>query len=111
MVTILPIPGLPRIRPGDDLPQLLARAVREAGITLAAGDVVAVCQKVVSKAEGAVAACRAVPYWVLQRSPIADQCMLLYPEGFLATFRAGADRSRPSRLPEPSRLSQKGFDA
>jgi coenzyme F420-0:L-glutamate ligase/coenzyme F420-1:gamma-L-glutamate ligase len=54
VVTILPIPGLPSIRPGDDLPQLLSRAIGEAGVTLAAGDVVAVCQKVVSKAEGAV---------------------------------------------------------
>jgi coenzyme F420-0:L-glutamate ligase/coenzyme F420-1:gamma-L-glutamate ligase len=54
VVTILPIPGLPNIRPGDDLPHLLIRAIGEAGITLAAGDVVAVCQKVVSKAEGAV---------------------------------------------------------
>jgi coenzyme F420-0:L-glutamate ligase/coenzyme F420-1:gamma-L-glutamate ligase len=51
-VTILPVRGLPMITPGADLPALLCDAV--AGVGLEAGDVVVVCQKVVSKAEGAV---------------------------------------------------------
>ena len=55
-VTVIPVPGLPLVRPGDDLAALLADAFAAAGIALAAGDVVAVCQKVVSKAEGAVVA-------------------------------------------------------
>jgi coenzyme F420-0:L-glutamate ligase/coenzyme F420-1:gamma-L-glutamate ligase len=55
-LTLLPIPGLPSIRPGDDLAELLWQAVRAAAITLARHDVLAVCQKVVSKAEGRVVA-------------------------------------------------------
>ena len=44
-----PLPGLPEIAPGDDLPALIASA---AGPDLGRGDVVVVSQKVVSKAEG-----------------------------------------------------------
>ncbi len=44
------VDGLPEVRPGDDLAALIA-----ARATLADGDVVAVAQKVVSKAEGALA--------------------------------------------------------
>lgn len=54
-VAIIPVPGLPMIRPGDDLGRLLAEAISAARVGLKAGDVVSVCQKVVSKAEGAVA--------------------------------------------------------
>jgi coenzyme F420-0:L-glutamate ligase/coenzyme F420-1:gamma-L-glutamate ligase len=53
-VAVIPIPGLPMIRPGDDLAVLLADAIDAARVGLKAGDVIAVCQKVVSKAEGAV---------------------------------------------------------
>ena len=48
-----PLPGLPEVRPGDDLGALLATA---AGDGLRAGDVLVVAHKVVSKAEGAVVA-------------------------------------------------------
>ncbi|MCC6764819.1 MAG: coenzyme F420-0:L-glutamate ligase [Deltaproteobacteria bacterium] len=48
------IETLPLVHPGDDLPALLARAIRSTGLTLAAYDIVAVCQKVVSKAEGRI---------------------------------------------------------
>lgn len=47
---IFPIPGLPDIRPGDDLAALLAAAAPD----LRDGDVVVVTSKVVSKAEGAL---------------------------------------------------------
>lgn len=53
-VSVFPVPGLPRIQPGDDLAGLLGDAVETAGIRLRPRDIVAVCQKVVSKAEGAV---------------------------------------------------------
>ncbi len=53
-VAVIPVPGLPMIRPGDDLGALLADAIDAARVGLRARDVVAVCQKVVSKAEGAV---------------------------------------------------------
>ena len=49
---ILPLQGIPEVRPGDDLVEILRRATAEAG--LREGDVVAVTQKVVSKAEGRV---------------------------------------------------------
>jgi coenzyme F420-0:L-glutamate ligase/coenzyme F420-1:gamma-L-glutamate ligase len=48
-----PLPGLPEVRPGDDLAALLAAA---AGDELRSGDVLVVAHKVVSKAEGAVVA-------------------------------------------------------
>lgn len=53
-VAVIPVPGLPMIRPGDDLPRLLGDAIEAARVGLKTGDIVAVCQKVVSKAEGAV---------------------------------------------------------
>lgn len=53
-VTITPIPGLPQIAPGDDLGALIDAAIRREGLSLAAGDIVVVCQKVVSKAEGRI---------------------------------------------------------
>jgi coenzyme F420-0:L-glutamate ligase / coenzyme F420-1:gamma-L-glutamate ligase len=53
-VAVIPVPGLPMIRPGDDLGALLADAIDAARVGLRPHDVVAVCQKVVSKAEGAV---------------------------------------------------------
>ena len=46
---VLPVEGLPEIRPGDDLPDLIART---AGENLRAGDVLIVTHKIVSKAEG-----------------------------------------------------------
>jgi len=53
-VAIIPVPGLPMITPGMDLGQLLGDAIHEARVGLKHQDVVVVCQKVVSKAEGAV---------------------------------------------------------
>lgn len=48
------IPGIPLIEPGADLAGLIAGALRTAGEIPRAGDVVAVAQKVVSKAEGRI---------------------------------------------------------
>jgi coenzyme F420-0:L-glutamate ligase/coenzyme F420-1:gamma-L-glutamate ligase len=53
-IAIIPVPGVPMIRPGADLAALLGDAIAAARVGLKDGDVVAVCQKVVSKAEGAV---------------------------------------------------------
>jgi coenzyme F420-0:L-glutamate ligase/coenzyme F420-1:gamma-L-glutamate ligase len=49
---VWPLPGIPEVRPGDDLARLLLAAVRRAGLELADGDVLAVTSKVVAKAEG-----------------------------------------------------------
>ena len=48
---VVPVPGLPEVRPGDDLAGMVASAC-EAAIGIHDGDVVVVTQKVVSKAEG-----------------------------------------------------------
>lgn len=44
--------GLPLVRPGDDLAGAILAGVEASGLRLEAGDVIAVAQKVVSKAEG-----------------------------------------------------------
>jgi coenzyme F420-0:L-glutamate ligase / coenzyme F420-1:gamma-L-glutamate ligase len=49
---VVPLPGIPEVRPGSDLARLLLEAVRRAGLALADGDVLAVTSKVVAKAEG-----------------------------------------------------------
>ena len=49
---VWPLPGIPEVRPSDDLARLLLEAVRRAGLELADGDVLAVTSKVVAKAEG-----------------------------------------------------------
>jgi len=48
-----PLPGLPEIQPGDDLAEAIHQAAKNAGCSLNDG-VLAVCQKVVSKAEGRI---------------------------------------------------------
>ncbi|HHC07590.1 MAG TPA: coenzyme F420-0:L-glutamate ligase [Actinobacteria bacterium] len=53
-LTIAPIRGLPEIRPGDDLAELVADAISGAGERLVDDDVVVVTHKVVSKAEGRI---------------------------------------------------------
>ncbi len=54
-VSLTAIGGIPDIRPGAPLPDVLVAALREAGIRPEAGDVLVVAQKIVSKAEGSVA--------------------------------------------------------
>jgi len=49
---LIALPDMPLVRPGDDLAALIAEGLARAGISLAEGDVVAVAQKIVSKAEG-----------------------------------------------------------
>lgn len=49
---ITALPDLPEVRAGDDLPSLLKAGLARAGITLQAGDALALAQKIVSKAEG-----------------------------------------------------------
>jgi coenzyme F420-0:L-glutamate ligase/coenzyme F420-1:gamma-L-glutamate ligase len=51
---VVPVEGLPEISTGDPLGELIAHRLAETGVELAAGDVVAVSQKAVSKAEGRV---------------------------------------------------------
>lgn len=49
---IVGLGGIPEVKPGDDLPALIADAIERAGTGLEAGDVLVVTHKIVSKAEG-----------------------------------------------------------
>jgi coenzyme F420-0:L-glutamate ligase / coenzyme F420-1:gamma-L-glutamate ligase len=62
-VSLVALPGIPEVRPGDDLGALLAEAAERIG-GLQPTDVLAVAHKVVSKAEGRVVALNTVfPGW------------------------------------------------
>jgi coenzyme F420-0:L-glutamate ligase / coenzyme F420-1:gamma-L-glutamate ligase len=51
---VIALEGLPFVQPGDDLVELVARALTQNDVTPRAGDVVVVAQKIVSKAEGRI---------------------------------------------------------
>jgi len=51
---LLPVPGLPEFHEGDDLAAQIVGAMKKARLRLANGDVLAIAQKVVSKAEGCI---------------------------------------------------------
>ena len=50
--SIAPLHGIKLVEPGDDLPAILLQAIDENGSELQDGDIVAIAQKIVSKAEG-----------------------------------------------------------
>ncbi|MEM9247832.1 MAG: coenzyme F420-0:L-glutamate ligase [Pseudomonadota bacterium] len=52
-VHLAPVPNVPDIQPGDDLPAILAGCLRASG-GLREGDILSVAHKIVSKAEGCV---------------------------------------------------------
>ena len=98
-VRLFPVSGIGEVRPGDDLAATLRAGLAASGIALEDGDVVAVTQKIVSKAEG-----RVVPEgpggkagWVLAetRRVVARREDLLVAEtahGFVCA-NAGVDAS------------------
>lgn len=51
-VSILPVTGIKRVKPGDDLAPIIVSAMRKSGMRLGDGDIVVVTQKIVSKSEG-----------------------------------------------------------
>jgi coenzyme F420-0:L-glutamate ligase / coenzyme F420-1:gamma-L-glutamate ligase len=53
-IDVFDVPGLPEVRLGDDIGLLIVRACQDAALELCPGDVVAVAQKIVSKAEGRI---------------------------------------------------------
>src|SRR5437870_9452501 len=67
-LTLMAIEGLPMIERGDDLPRLIADAVASMGLRLQQGDILTVCQKIVSKSEG-----RLVSLKEIEPSPLAQQ--------------------------------------
>jgi coenzyme F420-0:L-glutamate ligase/coenzyme F420-1:gamma-L-glutamate ligase len=48
------LPGLPEVKPGDDLARLIAEAAAENDLRVAEGDILVLAQKIVSKAEGRI---------------------------------------------------------
>jgi coenzyme F420-0:L-glutamate ligase/coenzyme F420-1:gamma-L-glutamate ligase len=50
----IPVRGIGEIRPGDDLPEVILRALRRQGLKLERGDILVVTHKIVSKAEGQI---------------------------------------------------------
>ncbi len=52
-ITLTPLPGMPEVAPGADLAALLREAAQRRGVSLTHG-VLCICQKIVSKAEGAL---------------------------------------------------------
>ena len=83
---ILGIEGVPEIRPGDDLAQLLFEGAERCGFGIRAGDIVAVCQKVVSKAEGRIVRrdeltpARVVRAWALANDRDAEEVQAVMAE-------------------------------
>jgi coenzyme F420-0:L-glutamate ligase/coenzyme F420-1:gamma-L-glutamate ligase len=51
-LTLFALPGIPAVQPGDNIADLLLASLAEAGISLEAGDILVVAQKIISKAEG-----------------------------------------------------------
>jgi coenzyme F420-0:L-glutamate ligase/coenzyme F420-1:gamma-L-glutamate ligase len=51
---VMPLEGLPFVKPGDDLVELIASALKRNGIEPQTRDVLVVAQKIVSKAEGRI---------------------------------------------------------
>jgi coenzyme F420-0:L-glutamate ligase/coenzyme F420-1:gamma-L-glutamate ligase len=51
-ITLTALEGLPMVQPGDNLAELILRALGAMRVKLERGDILTVCQKIVSKAEG-----------------------------------------------------------
>lgn len=51
-LTMMAIPDLPHVQPGDQVGELIVQGCLAAAITLQNGDIIAIAQKIVSKAEG-----------------------------------------------------------
>jgi coenzyme F420-0:L-glutamate ligase / coenzyme F420-1:gamma-L-glutamate ligase len=65
---IIGIDGIGEVRPGDDLAAAILRGLRDSRVDLAAGDILVVTHKIVSKAEG-----RVVDLQTVEPSPFARQ--------------------------------------
>ncbi|MEX1009209.1 MAG: coenzyme F420-0:L-glutamate ligase [Acidimicrobiia bacterium] len=59
-VSLIGVPGVPMVQPGDDLPSLVVDAFSRAGLAPETGDVVVVTSKIISKAEGRMVDLRTV---------------------------------------------------
>ena len=85
MLSAIAVPGLPEIAPGDDLAELIARALQHDSRPPQGGDVLVVAHKVVSKAEGRVRRLSDV-------TPASRAAQLAARHGFVCA-NAGVDAS------------------
>jgi coenzyme F420-0:L-glutamate ligase/coenzyme F420-1:gamma-L-glutamate ligase len=67
-LSIAALAGIPLVRPGDDVADLIVQGLAASGLALQRGDVVVIAQKIVSKAEG-----RAVDLRTVTPSPRAEK--------------------------------------
>ena len=67
-ITLTAIEGVPIVKSGDDLAALIAKGLDQTRVTLQNGDIVLVCQKIISKAEG-----RMIDLKTIEPSPFAKQ--------------------------------------
>jgi coenzyme F420-0:L-glutamate ligase/coenzyme F420-1:gamma-L-glutamate ligase len=51
-VSLTAVPYIPHVQPGDNIAEVILRALSAAGLTLQDGDIMVIAQKIVSKAEG-----------------------------------------------------------
>lgn len=51
MMQLIPLVGIPEVMPGDDVATLIIQALQQGNLQLEQGDVIAIAQKIVSKAE------------------------------------------------------------
>ncbi|MGI8518461.1 MAG: coenzyme F420-0:L-glutamate ligase [Acidimicrobiia bacterium] len=101
-VSILPVTGIGEVKPGDDLPGLLIEALRP--LSPGEGDVLVVTQKVVSKAEGAIATAASEADYraVVEKEAAAvlrrrgPMVIAVTKHGFVCA-NAGVDRSNVAR--------------
>ena len=54
-LTVIPVPGIPRVQPGDDLVDIVSACMEKAGLAFQEDDVLVLAQKIISKSEGCFA--------------------------------------------------------
>lgn len=67
-ISIIPLPGIPQVHPGDDLTSFILAAIDREQVGVENGDVFVICQKVISKAEGAI-----IDLKTITPSPFSEQ--------------------------------------
>jgi coenzyme F420-0:L-glutamate ligase/coenzyme F420-1:gamma-L-glutamate ligase len=67
-LSLIALPGIPRVQPGDDLARLIVASLQSGDLILEAGDILVITSKLVSKAEG-----RFVDLRVVTPSPRAEE--------------------------------------
>jgi coenzyme F420-0:L-glutamate ligase/coenzyme F420-1:gamma-L-glutamate ligase len=72
-LSVLPVPGLPEVVPGNDLASLIVSRVTAAGLDVVDGDVLVVSSKVASKSLGLVAADRETAVRAATRRVVAER--------------------------------------